>query len=166
MNLQYPDWSDVRPGDCLGYFSEEFYAYIVAVKTFYKLSHVEIYEGNNHSLAARYGKKNGVNRYELRKSGIAVIRRPIGALDLNDGQHWFETRARGQGYDLLGQLAFFHAGHPSMCKMWCSEFATRYYRACHFQPFDPEFDADLVPPMFFMVSPMFETVWRNPRWEP
>ena len=160
-----PDWSDLRSGDALGYFTRDPIDVGIAIKTWCRLSHVEVYSGGGLSVASRNGI--GVNRYQLRKDGLAIIRRPLQPLDLAAANHWFETTARGQKYDWIGLLCFTLAvkqGSPR--RMFCSEFMTRFYRRAQFQPFDHEWDADKVPPSFILVSPEFETIWKSPGWMP
>jgi len=165
MSSDLPDWSDLRPGDCLGYFSGGIFDITTAIKTWCWLAHVEIYAGAGMSVASRNGE--GVNRYKLRTDGLAVIRRPIGILDLEAAHYWFENTARGQKYDWKGLLCFTLAvKQGSLDCMFCSEFMTRWYRRANFQPFDPDWDADKVPPSFCLVSGCFETIWRKPGWNP
>jgi hypothetical protein len=165
MPRDYPDWSDLHPGDCLGYFSRDIIDYAIALKTWTRLAHVEIYEGAGMSVASRNGL--GVNRYMLRKSDIAVIRRPLGKIDLDLAKQWFEQYARYQKYDWKGLLCFTLAvKQSSLDRQFCSEFMLRWYRAGRFQPLDPDWDADKTPPSFILVTPMFETVWQSPDWKP
>jgi hypothetical protein len=158
-----PNWSDLRPGDCLGYFSRDLIDYAIALKTWTRLAHVEIYEGNGLSVASRNGL--GVNRYPLRKTDIAVIRRPFGGMDFESAKSWFETTARGEKYDWKGLLCFTLAVRQgSMNRMYCSEFMLRWYRAAGFLALDPDWDADKTPPAFILVPPTFETMWKAPGW--
>jgi len=148
------------PGDALLYFSGDLFDWIVAVKTWTCVAHVEIYAGQGLSVASRNGR--GVNRYPLRQAGICCVRRPVGHLDREAAREWFERKARGQRYDWLGLLCFTLAvRRGSRRRMFCSEFATRWYRAAGHVPFDSEWDADKVPPSFFLASPNFETVWKH-----
>jgi hypothetical protein len=101
----------------------------------------------------------------LRLDGVAAVMRPKQPLDLTAAGHWFEASARGQPYDWLALLCFTLArrrGEKS--KMFCSEFATRFYRAAGFAPFNPHWPADRVPPSFFLVSPAFEVIWTDRNW--
>jgi len=151
------------PGDCLGYYQLDPIDWIIALKTWTRVAHVEIYAGGGLSVASRNGI--GVNKYPLRQTGVCFVRRPIGRLDRDAAAAWFENTARWQKYDWLGLLCFTLAarrGSPN--RMFCSEFATRWYRAAHLVPFDPAWDADRVPPSFFLVSPAFETVWQHPEF--
>ncbi len=148
------------PGDCLLYFSHSLVDWAIALKSWTKTAHVEIYSGQGLSVASRNGI--GVNKYPLRVSGICAVRRPVGKIDLDSANAWFEASARWQKYDWKGLLCFTLAVKQGAAdKMFCSEFATRYYRHAAMQAFDPDWDADRVPPSFFLVSPLFETVWQD-----
>ena len=46
MDSNQPKWSNLQPGDCLGYFSRDIIDYAIAFKTWTRLAHVEIYEGD------------------------------------------------------------------------------------------------------------------------
>lgn len=165
MDSNQPEWSNLQPGDCLGYFSRDIIDYAIAFKTWTRLAHVEVYEGEGMSVASRNGV--GVNRYPLRKTDIAVIRRPLGKIDFDAAKNWFETRARHEKYDWKGLLCFTLAVRQgSMDRMYCSEFMLRWYRAANFQPLDPDWDADWTPPAFILVPPTFETIWKKPSWNP
>lgn len=149
---------DLRVGDCLIYFTPSLFGWLTAIKTWSKVSHCEVYAGQGMSLASRNGI--GVNRYPYRSDGLVCVRRPIGVLDIESANNWFEAEARFQRYDWLGLFCFTLAakhGHPR--KMFCSEFATRWYRHASIQPFDPDWDADRVSPSMFLQTPVFETVW-------
>jgi hypothetical protein len=155
------DATDLRKGDCLLYFTNDLFGWITAIKTWSKVSHVEVYRGEGMSVASRNGI--GVNTYPLRTEGLVAVRRPIAKLNMDNAGRWFQVSARFQGYDWFGLLNFYIASkHGSPKKMFCSEFATRYYRHGAVQPFDPDWDADRVPPSFFLVSPAFETIWSVP----
>jgi hypothetical protein len=83
-------------------------------------------------------------------------------MDLDAGKIWFFKEANGQKYDWLGLLCFTLAvkqGSPH--KMFCSEFATRFDRACGFNAVHPEYDADLVAPGTFLALPDFDHVWTR-----
>jgi hypothetical protein len=153
----------LQPGDAILYFRHDFFDWIIALKTWTKVAHVEIYRGEQTSYASRNGI--GVNAYPLRLDGVAAVMRPKQPLDLTAAGHWFEAHARGQPYDWMALLCFTLArrrGEKS--KMFCSEFATRFYRAAGLAPFNPRWPADRVPPSFFLVSPAFEVIWTDRNW--
>lgn len=153
----------LQPGDAVLYFRHSFFDWIIALKTWTKVAHVEIYRGGQRSYASRNG--TGVDVYPLRLDGVAAIVRPKQPLDWLSADIWFEANARGQPYDWRGLLCFLLARRRGeRSKMFCSEFATRFYHAAGFTPFNPRWPADRVPPSFFLVSPTFETIWTDRDW--
>ena len=165
------DQSIIEPGDSLLYYGESgpnhfgkqhagIVDWMIAVKTSYWIAHIEIYTGSGMSVASRNGI--GVNRYPLRLGGLMAVRRPRQGIDLFSAEKWFVGSARGQGYDFKGLLCFYLAvkrGSPT--KMFCSEFALRWYRHAGFQPFNPDVDADRTGPCEFWKTGMMSTVWQK-----
>lgn len=149
----------LQPGDHLLYFDNSFVDWVIAVKTWHKIGHIEIYNGHGLSVASRNGI--GVNIYTLRTPGLKAVLRPIGAFDMRAGHDWFCKHAQGQGYDFLGLFCFTLAvnqGSPN--KMFCSEFAREWDRAAGIPSFHPSCPGDLVAPGDFLDSPAFDHVWR------
>jgi hypothetical protein len=154
------DKSILRPGDTLLYYERSLVDWIIGVKTSGRVGHIEIYTGEGMSVASRNGI--GVNRYALRLDGLVAVRRPFPHVNLTAAENWFERSARGQGYDFLGLLSFWLAvkrGSPD--RMFCSEFALRFYRKAFFQPFNPDQDADRTSPFDFWKCGTFETVLQK-----
>jgi hypothetical protein len=153
----------LHPGDAILYFRWDFVDWVIALKTWTKVAHVEIYRGGQKSYASRNGI--GVNAYPLRLDGVAAVMRPKQPLDWAAADRWFEDKARGEPYDWLGLLCFALARRGGeKHKMFCSEFATHYYRAAGLVPFDPRWPGVRVPPSFFFVSPAFEAIWTDRDW--
>lgn len=155
-----------RPGKLKSGFLGWFFGRLIAVKTWTNISHVEVYVGNDFSLASRDGK--GVARYSLRLTEIGYVLRPIKPLtqqELSDGLAWFYSKADGQGYDWLGIMVFSHAvkaGNPY--KMFCSEFACRLFRDGFKRPlFSAEWNPDRTPPAMLLATPSLEVVWWDKR---
>lgn len=156
------DATVLLPGDALGYRSRGFYGLVQAIKTWERdVGHVEAYIGGNTAVGSRWPK--GVQAYGFSAEDISRVWRPVGKFDLSSAMAWFYSKAKGQGYDLLGQMVFYLAiHHGSPRRMWCSEFLTRFYRSGGFHPFAPAWDADKTAPATFMVPPpcVFEEIWR------
>jgi hypothetical protein len=152
---------DLIPGDCLLYRPSGVFGCIVSFKTWTDLAHVEVYVGGGLSVASR--GVTGVNKYPLRVSKLAYVLRPtLQPVDIEAGLAWFEKSARGQKYDLWGQLLFFQAvKRGNNGRMFCSEFATRFYRNCGVPCFAPHWDADRVPPAMFYASPALMVAWDD-----
>ena len=150
----------VEKGDALLYMQRtSFVDQCIAVKTGFRFGHIEIYWGAGMSMASRNGI--GVNRYQFRPDDLVCVRRANGPLDYAYSEEWFVRRARGQKYDFLGLLCFWLAvkrGSPD--RMFCSEFALRWYRMAGFQPFNEEMDADRTAPSEFWKAASFHTVWQ------
>jgi hypothetical protein len=150
---------DLQPGDCLLYRPNSFFGWLIAVKTFNRISHVEVYRGEHLSYASRDGV--GVGLYRLRRAQLARVLRPAGPFDNAAARRWFWQEADGQKYDWLGLLCFTLAVKQGASdRMFCSEFATRFYRAGGLEPFQPDYDADHVPPSYFLSSGAFTTIWK------
>lgn len=150
---------DARAGDCLLYSPSSIFGAVISVKTWHAISHVEIAISPSESVASRDGQ--GVSRYPLRTDHLAAVLRPTVPLDLSTALNWFES-VRGQGYDWLGLLRFSWRSEyvPSKLtanKMFCSEFATRFYRQAGFDPF-PREDADAVAPFQFLYVEQLQPV--------
>jgi hypothetical protein len=155
--------SILKPGDAILYFRRDLIDWLISLKTWTKVAHVEIYRGEQASYASRNGI--GVNTYPLRLDGVAAVMRPKQHLDWQAADLWFENHARGQPYDWPGLLCFMLARRRGeKGAMFCSEFATRFYRAAGIAPFNPRWPAVRVPPSFFLASPAFDAVWSDRDW--
>jgi hypothetical protein len=153
----------LQPGDAILYFSHDFGSWLIALKTWTKVAHVEIYRGNQISYSSRL--ESGVNAYPLRLDGVAAVMRPKRPLDFFAADAWFETNAKGRPYDWRGLLCFALASRGGeRRKFFCSKLATHYYRAAGLVPFNSRWPAVRVPPSFFLVSPEFETIWTDRDW--
>jgi hypothetical protein len=143
---------DLQPGDVLLYAPSSFWTYAIAVKTWNKVSHCEIFIGEGQSVASRDGI--GVGQFPLRTSGLTHVVRPP-RVDMGVAMAWFDE-VNGQGYDWWGLTRFIlwgatPANNPD--KMFCSEFATRWLRRGGAEPFAPNVDADAVAPAQFLYIP-------------
>jgi hypothetical protein len=148
----------LRPGDILLYDTHSLFGYLIKVKRGEKYTHIEVYIGDNKSVASRDGV--GVGKYDLRLSDLAAIYRTKGELRLEQGMEWFKT-VEGQKYDWLGLLSFAWAKFRGLNnnKMFCSEFVTRFLRACGIEPFNRDVDADAVSPELITYSDQVFEVW-------
>lgn len=149
----------LKVGDCLLYRPESLMGWLIALKTWHRVSHVEIYSGALESVASRDGE--GVNEYEFRWNGLTRVMRPRAAFAFGAAMQWFATVV-GQDYDWKGLLCFYLAVRQgAKDRMFCSEFATRFYRAGGLEPFQPDTDADHVAPGQYADNPAFETIWSD-----
>jgi hypothetical protein len=149
----------LKPGDVLLYRPTGIFGRIIALKTWHRISHVEVAVAPGQALASRDAK--GVNDYPLRWAQLACVRRPIVPFDVDKAFAYFKT-VKGQGYDFLGLLAFFRTKRgKTNGKQFCSEFATNYYRAGGLEPFHGE-DAAVIPPYYFeTLADGFTTIWTD-----
>src|SRR2546430_7436827 len=97
---------DLQPGDALLYRPSTFFGWIIALKTWTRISHIEIYAGGGLSVASRNGI--GVGKYPLRLDNLARVRRPRGLFFLDRAMTWFQT-VDGHKYDYWGLLVFAFA---------------------------------------------------------
>ncbi len=125
----------LKRGDILLYRPAGSFGWLISIKTWHRISHVEVYDGGRQSVASRDGL--GVGRYPLRLSELAYILRPTVPLDLTAAGKWFDS-VKGQPYGWLDLADFFGlpVDGPGMV---CSPFATSYLRAAGWSifPADP-----------------------------
>jgi hypothetical protein len=76
----------LQPGDAILYFGHDLGSWLIALKTWTKVAHVEIYRGNQISYSSRL--ESGVNAYPLRLDGIDAVMRPKRPLDLLAADKW------------------------------------------------------------------------------
>lgn len=182
--MKIPD--DLLPGDLLVYGPKSWHVYqpfrldlfnqITIRRTAWGYGcHVEVYHGSRvikpsnpasgirggtiyQSTASRNGL--GVELYPFRRDQLIAVRRPIQHLNYLRAWTWFMDRAKGQKYDWLGLLCFTYAVKSGSPKhMFCSEYATRFYRMARINPVEPNMDADTVAPNDLLKSMAFRTVW-------
>ena len=152
------DIPQLQPGDCLLYKPSGLFGWLIALKTWNRMSHVEIYAGNGNSVASRDGV--GVGMYPTRYYHLAKVLRPVQPLQL-DAAHVFFAKSDGQKYDWKGILCFTLAvAQGAKDRMFCSEFATRWYRAAGL-PLFGNYDADHIAPAQFLMTDDFDEVWSE-----
>jgi uncharacterized protein YycO len=151
---------DLRAGDCLLYKPSDFYGWLIAIKTWHAISHVEVYIGAGRSVGA---KQSGVNEYPVRLD-IETLLRPSAPFDVKAAMATFDRKYRGQKYDYLGLIRFAWRAKVVPERFdnaqFCSELATRVYRAGGLDPFNGE-DADAIAPFQFLLSDKFVKVERT-----
>lgn len=125
----------LKPGDILLYRPASVFGWLITVKTWHRISHVEVYDGVGQSWASRDGL--GVARYPLRISQLAYVLRPQVPLDLAAARQWATTMA-GTPYGWLDLANFVNVPVRSR-GIVCSPFVTSFERAAgwHIFPEDP-----------------------------
>ena len=135
----------MKPGDIMLYRPSSLFGALISVKTWHRISHVEVYDGDKCSLASRDGL--GVARYPARLDHLAYVLRATQRLDIAKGRAYFE-RWKGMPYGWLDLLNF--VGVPVNAKgIVCSPFAAGYLRAAGWDVF-PEDPIEKVAPFQFL----------------
>lgn len=151
----------MQPGDLLTYAPSGFFGWLIRAKTWHAVAHVEVFAGDGNSVASRDGK--GVGLYPLRTQGLIGIYRPKGAFDVFAAKRWF-LKVNGWPYDWKGIMGFTPmVKGGSKGKMFCSEFATEFYRAGGVEPFAASEPADKIAPFQLEISPTFDRIWKKGR---
>jgi hypothetical protein len=152
---------DLQPGDVLLYGPSSLFGWLIVLKTWEKISHVEVYAGNGFSWAARDGQ--GVGRYPLRLEHLRVVRRPT-TFNYIEAEDYFRT-VDGQAYDWVGLGVFLNLRqHGSKFKQWCSEFADNLSLAGGTDCFG-DYPPDHLSPADFLKTPLLRTIWPEKRSE-
>jgi cell wall-associated NlpC family hydrolase len=144
---------NLREGDCLLYKPASVFGWIIKLKTWHPISHVEVYAGDGKSWASRDGK--GVGLYPYRDSGLVGVYRPTVELDL-PALRAYGVKMLGTPYGWADLLAF--VGVTKDFKgIICSTFVTLLYRAGGFDPFNGE-DALAIAPFEFELCPLMRKI--------
>lgn len=177
----------LQPGDCILYRPTDLFDWAVALKTFTKVSHVEVYIGGELSVASRNGK--GVDLYPTRREDIAAVRRPrrvsgdgcrvtdpqyctpaIPAFDIERALNWFyygtpdNPKARYQKYGWRTLLSFVLLNsNPIEGHMICSEFAAEFYKAGGYPVFSDDWPSYRTPPSYFLSTRRLTPIWDDGR---
>lgn len=124
-------------GDIMLYRPVGIFGWLISVKTWHSISHVEIYDGGMKSVASRDGI--GVGRYPIRFSELRYVLRYSGTYNLTAARAWFQTM-RGMPYGWAALLDFVDPTNLIKGKgIVCSPFAAGYLRAAGWNvfPTDP-----------------------------
>lgn len=147
------------PGDCLLYSGSSAFSWFIKLKTWSRISHVEVFIGNKRALASRDGE--GVSNYPIRLDGLVEVIRPNEPFDLSAGIQWYGT-VQGAPYDWKQLFTFLKAGRKQLedeKAFFCSEFANAFYRKCGLTAFAKAYPSSAVSPGMFRASPHFDVVW-------
>jgi hypothetical protein len=131
----------LKPGDCLLYKPDGLFGALISIKTWHKISHVEVYAGYGRSAASRDGE--GVGFYEVRTDGLAHILRPTRSLDIACGLR-YTRRSSNTPYGWLDLLNFIGMNVDTK-GIVCSAFATEFYRNCGWNVFPTDRANDVAP---------------------
>ncbi len=160
----------LQPGDCLLYAPSDVFDWAVALKTWTRVSHVEVYVGapggyqnfpvgRGFSVASRNG--HGVGKYNVRLDHVAAVRRPGPQFDLEAAMRWFYS-VNGEKYGWRTLLTFvLMNNNPIEGHMICSEFAAGFYRAGKNPLFATDWPDYRTPPSLEVATPALTTIWDN-----
>lgn len=165
--LQPGDVLLYRPGKLRDGWAGWFFGLLIAIKTWTRVSHCEVYIGDKKSVASRDGR--GVAKYPLRLKGLGFVLRPKKQpVDMLHGLKWFysSTGPNGHGYDWWGLLVFSGFLHRLKVSMpnrdFCSEFLCRWCRDGTLNPlFNDQWDSDRTPPSMILSSVALELIWQD-----
>lgn len=155
------DPSILQVGDCLLYRPSSVFGWLIAVKTFTRISHVEVYVGGGKSFTSRDGK--GVDIYPLRTDGLAAVRRPVSPLpNLDKALAWTQL-VRGQAYDFKDLWTFLLMGKPSgdPLKMICSESVACWYKEVGYEAVNLDVNSEAIAPADFYKTGALRTIWKD-----
>jgi hypothetical protein len=150
----------LKPGDKILYRPADLFDWVVAVKTWAKVSHIEIYAGNGRSVASRNGK--GVGLYDLRETRVAAVLRSAPTFDLDKALCWFRNHALGDRYGWRTLLNFvLLSSNPVPGHQVCSEFAANFDRAGGAADFPAWWPACRTAPAQFLATRSLGLIWHD-----
>lgn len=154
---------DLQGGDVLLYAPTDWVGWLIAIKTWTMLSHVEVYAGAGKVIAAR---PRGVDFYTERLDySLRYIRRPVIGpgmqFDLKGGLAAVHGML-GKPYEVAGLLRFYLPWHNRhKATRICSSVATVFLRGGGCEPFNPELNPDDVSPAQLWQTPELTTIWSR-----
>lgn len=143
--------SQLKPGDCLLYQPSSIYGWIIRLKTWHPVSHVEVYAGDGQSWASRDGV--GVGQYPLRLKDLYKVLRPTQPLDLG-AMAKLAAELDGTPYGWKDLLAFTGLKH-NFKGIVCSPYACRLYKVGGLSLFGAE-PCHFIAPFQFETTPLLE----------
>lgn len=143
----------LKAGDVLLYKPKGIFGWLIWLKTWHPIAHVECYVGDGFAVASRDGI--GVGKYPLRTSELAVICRPKPDILLNFTKAfvWFE-RQKGTPYGWADLLQFVGL-NVDAAGIVCSPFIARFCRVLGYDPFNGE-QAERIAPFQFELANCFD----------
>ena len=158
----------LKPGDYLLYdVDKAFHAgflldWIIRVKTWSRVAHVEVYAGDGRSVASR---ATGVDIYPLRTEGLIYVVRPR-AWKFDWAWDYFQ-KVRGQKYDYAGLLCFTLAVKQGAAdRQFCSEFGRNLARAAAWDCFNPRWPGDKTAPGNFLMAANMDVIYAADENDP
>lgn len=146
---------DLRPGDVLLYKPTGAFGWIIRLKTWHPVGHVEVFMGNCQSTASRDGI--GAAFYPWREKDLLHVLRLNVPFDIV-GADRYARKMIGTPYgwlDLLHFSGFWNKDTPGIV---CSPYVTNVLRAGGVPIFNDE-DANDVAPFQFLTSELLTKVY-------
>lgn len=154
---------ELQPGDILLYSPSSLVGWLIAIKTWTMLSHVECYIGGGRVIAARL---EGVNTYRERiDKYLSYVRRPTmpaGVVFDSAGAWNAVHQMLGTDYDIGAFEEFFNpwCKHRHASRV-CSTVASKWLRGGGCQPFNPDISDDDISPAQLLQTGLLITVWKK-----
>lgn len=154
---------ELLPGDVILYSPTDWIGWLIALKTWVALSHIEVYLGRGKVVAAR---PQGVDVYDPRiDDSLRYVRRPvIGAGVQFNADAALESikYMLGKPYQVSGLFKFYAPWHHRhKATRICSSVATVFLRGGGCQPFNPAVHADDTTPSMFFQTPDLLTIFDS-----
>jgi len=146
---------NLLPGDVLLYKPKGLYGWLIRVKTWHPIAHVEIDMGDGMSAASRDGK--GPGYYPNRFTDLAYVLRPRVPFDLAAAKRYVDSTI-GLPYGWADLLNFIGVTIDAR-GIVCSPFATEVLRAGGVPVFNSE-RSNLIAPFQFLDSELLQDVTR------
>jgi hypothetical protein len=153
----------LKVGDVLFYTPSDLVGYIIGIKTWTWLSHVEVYIGGGKAIGARL---KGVNIYDLRvDKHLVYVRRPV----MNGHGEFDPMKALGAvastlgtPYDIGSFEAFFNPWSRNRhSARICSTNVAAYLKGGGCEVFNPDLDPDDISPAQLWQTPHLKTIWTR-----
>lgn len=158
-----PGLISLEPGDVLFYSPSDLIGWIIAVKTWTKISHVEAYIGSGRCISAR---PQGVNVFGERiDKCLCCVRRPLMTKQFETRKAWeavFPFLGKPYGWTSFEEFFNPWCRHRHASRI-CSSIVTTYLRGGGCEPFNPDLSADDVSPAQLWQSPNLITIWEKNR---
>ena len=150
-------------GDVCLYSHKGFFDTLIRLKTWSRITHVEIYESEGFSLASRNNK--GVNRYPFDPTVFEVRRPKRMAFDRAAAWTWFKS-VQGYPYGFKVLLDFYGFPIPkTYTGIICSQFADLFLQHCGCDCFPERYSAGKISPRDFDITPELTDLWcADEKW--
>lgn len=152
--MKLPD--DLKPGDVLLYSHTSAMSWLIRIKTWSMISHVEIYWGEGRSAASRDGQGVGIYPFD---PTVAVVRRPLAVFNQEQAEAWMKGQI-GKPYGWYDLLRFALIKIPG-AGLICSQFGDLLLRAGGVLAFSDDFDAGAIAPGEYLESPALATIYLS-----